>query len=291
MWVGFAGTDGQIVSAAPRFFEGDTAAERPWFRSAKRQAYVGNPHEFPALANQLPGIGDNPNPPFIDLAVPVTDSAGKLLGVLAAHLRWSWARDTLSSVVPETARRDHLGVTIYSAEGEILLDTGATSWTEPPPAPQVSERSGRGSFTEVPPGDTTYLTGYARSRGFRTFRGLGWLVTVRQPAADAFAPVAALRHRLWQLGAAMCLATLGLVWFFASYLTRRTNAIAKAAARIEAGDILTLIPLPHGRDEFQKMCGALGTMVDRFRQREETLATENARLATRLQAHDASKKS
>lgn len=279
VWVGFADADGTVVSAAPRLFEGSDAG--PWFRGARRQSYLGSPHEFPELTREILITGDDPNPRFLDLAVPVTDPNGKFLGVLGAHVRWSWARDTQSSVVSETARREHLGVTIYAANGDVLLDSHATGWTEPPPAPPVGDRPGlRGSLTEDAKGDTTYLTGYARCRGFRTFRGLGWLVTVRQPAADAFAPVQELRRQLVQLGAVLSGAAIVLVWLSASYFTRRANAIAKAAGCVASGDILALLPLPHGRDEFQKMCVALGAMVAKLRERQNPPAEDPARRAS-----------
>ena len=281
-WVAFADTQGTVVSAAPTFFEGSDASTRTWFRAAQHQPYVGGPHEFPELTREFPS-GAETNPRFLDLAVPVTNPNGKFLGVLVAHLRWSWARDTLSSVISETARREHLGVTIYTATGDVLLDTGATNWTEPPLAPRVGNTPGlRGALTEDIRGDATYLTGYARSHGFRAFRGSGWLVTVRQPTADAFAPVGELRRQIMRLGAVLSFLTVVLVLLYTAYLTRRMKAIATAAGRIGSGDVLSLLPLPHGRDEFQTMCAALGEMVTQLRQREEELEADNAKLAARL---------
>ncbi len=270
VWVGFADASGKVVGAAPRLFEGAEAGDGPWFRNAHGQPYTGNPREFPALAREVSFGSDDTDPHFLDLAVPVTDAGGKFLGVLGAQVRWTWARDTQSSVISDAARREHLGVTIYAANGDILLDSGATGWTQPPPAPPAGELRGyRGSLTEDAAGDTIYLTGYARSRGYRTFRGLGWLVTVRQPAAEAFASVQALQHRLMQLGLALSAAAILLIWIFASYFARRANAVANAAGRVGSGDVLALLPLSHGRDEFQRMCAALGAMVDQLRQSQE----------------------
>lgn len=287
VWVGFTDANGKVICAAPNLLEGSDASTTAWFRGGRRQPFIGSPRELPELAREISGFGNDADPRFLDLAVPVTDSNGKFLGVLATQMRWSWARDTQSTVVPETARREHLGVTLYAATGDMMLDSGATGWTDPPPAPRVGERPGvRGSLTEVTPGDTTYLTGYARSRGFNSYRGSGWLVTVRQPAANAFAPVAEFRRQISLFGALLSAAVVILTWIFASYLTRRTKAIATAAGRIGAGDVLSLLPLAHGRDEFQKMCAALGNMVARLRQREETLEADNARLAARLRNQD-----
>ena len=126
----------------------------------------------------------------------MTAADGQFLGVLAAQLNWSWAREVQAAVLTDAARRSHVGITLYNAKGEPLLDSGTSGWTEPAPVPTLpaNARPTRGFFRETISGDTEYLTGYARSRGYRDFRGLGTLVAVRQPATELNAAVSALRR-------------------------------------------------------------------------------------------------
>lgn len=277
-WVGFAEAGGTIQAASQHLFEGEDAKQHAWFRSARRQTYIGQPRAFPELARAVPAIGADA-PRFIDLAVPITARGGQFLGVLGAQVRWSWARDVQLSVISDSARRERLGVTLYSTTNEVLLDSGASGWSEPPDAPaDLSTRPGaRGNLTEHSALGTVYLTGYARTRGYRDYRGQGWLVVVRQPVADAFAPVTALRNRILQLGIGFSL-LLGLVsWLVAARIERRLRAVAIAAERIGDGDVLTLMPMPSGDSDLARMCAALGRMVEKFRTRQETLETTNAR--------------
>lgn len=278
-WVGFADAKGNILAASQHLFENESANETAWFRGARRQPFVGTVHQLPELAAALPPVGSTPSR-FLDLAVPVTAANGQFLGVLGAQLRWAWAREVQLSVVPDAARRDLLGVTIYSSAGEVMLDSGGSGWTEPPDAP-AHLTSARGTLTEHAAGGTAYVTGFARTRGYREYRGLAWLVVVRQPVANAFAPVAELRTRILRLGLGLVVALGVLVWFCTARLDRRLRAIATAAGRIGAGDVLTLMPQPRGDTELARTCAALGDMVGKFRQRQETLETENARLAAR----------
>jgi hypothetical protein len=210
----------------------------------------------------------------------VQDTSGRFAGVLAAQLRWNWAREVQLSVVPEAATRERIGVTVYSAGRDVLLDSGATGWSQPPEPPAVGEgRRYRGSILEPIPGGTTYLTGYSRSRGFREYRGIGWLTTVRQPVDVALAGVAALRRDiiLWGSGLSVVVATAA--WISAARHARRIRSVKAAAERIREGDILTVLPQPKDESEIAAMCGALGDLVEELRAKNERLAADNARRA------------
>lgn len=281
-WLGFADPKGNILAASQKLFVGEKANDSAWFRGGRQQTFVGGVREFPELASAIPtsSIG---TPQFLDLGVPVMSRQGTLLGVLGAQVRWSSARDIQLSVVTESARRAHLGVTIYSANREVMLDSGGSGWTAPPDAPaNLSDNAGaRGALTEQASGGTVYVTGYARSRGFRDYRGQGWLVVVRQPVSDAFASVQELRLLIMRLGTVLVVALSIACWIFAARFERRLRAVGTAAQRVGEGDVLALLPQPHGDNEFSRMCGALGSMVEKFRRRQETLETENARIAAR----------
>lgn len=285
-WVGFADARGTVLAASQRLFVGEKADDLPWFRGARRQLYVGPVREFPELASAVPAVGGDA-PRFLDLAVPVTSANGEFLGVLAAQIRWSWAREVQLSVVPDALRRQRIGVTVYAANREVVLDSGGSGWTIPPEAPaNLSDRPAiRGVLTEQTAGDVPSLSGYASTRGFREYRGQRWLVVVRQPLAEAFAPAQELRSRIVRTGLALVTA-LGLVtWIVSSRLERRLRAIATAAQRIGEGDVLTLLPQPNGDTELDRTCRALGDLVEKFRRRQDLLEAENARLAARTNAN------
>jgi HAMP domain-containing protein len=280
-WTGFADAEGSIVAASSGLFEKDNVAAAPWFVGARRRPFVGPVRELSALA-AVTSMGGNETPRFFEVAVPLNSASGQFLGVLCAHVRWTWAREVQLSVVPETARREQLGVTVYNASGDILLDSGGSGLTEPLDVPPElgSRPANRGTFLERTGHGIDYLTSYVRLRGFREYRGLGWLVAMRQPAVQVFAPVQELRRTILNLGLSFVFMLAVTTWFVAARLERRFRAVALAASRIGDGDILSLMPRPRRDSEFARMCAALTAMVEKFRHREETLETANARLAT-----------
>jgi hypothetical protein len=280
-WTGFADSNGALVCGSHSLMENTRVENRPWFLAGREQPHVGRVHDLPELAREIRLPEDEGPTRFVDLSVPVRDNDGQLQGVLVALMRWSWARDVQRSVVPDAARREHLGVTIYGLTGEVLLDSGGTGWNQPPAAPSLPERRGlRGSLREDTGLGPTYLTGYARSQGFRDFYGLGWLVAVRQPLADVLAPVEELRRTIGRWGFVLCVVSAIAAWVFAGRLAHRLSVIGRAARRIREGDILTVLPRPHGDGELAQMCGELGDMVEDFRAKQENAKRDQPRAPT-----------
>ncbi len=274
-WIGFADTTGQLIATTQRIIEGASVETRPWFRSGREREYAGDFHELPELTRELAAAGDDRSGRFLDLSVPVSGSDGRLLGVLGAHLHWAWAREVQQSVVPEAARRERIGVTVYSASGDVLLDSGGSGWSRPPESPTLpNARTFRGSLLENTRGGTTYLTGYARSRGFREFRGLGWIIALRQPAELVLVPARELQRHIIGWGLALTfLISIGS-WISAHHLAQRLRSIGRSADRIRSGDILTVMPLPRGEGEIAVLCDALGRMVVDLRAQSNHAAAE-----------------
>jgi len=280
-WIGFADPAGTVVVATQGLLEGTKVDIREWFRSARGGPFASGLHEYVPLANELPDATSEKQR-FIDLAAPVMAVNGQILGVLGAHLNWSWARDVQLSVVPETARRDSLGVAIYAQKGELVLDSGGSGWTEAPGVPTLPARPGlRGSFTENAEGGTVYLTGYARSQGYRDFPGLHLLVVVRQPTAVVFAPVRELQDWIRRLGALLAGGMVILSWILVARLNRPMRTIARAADHIRGGDVASLIPRYRG-GAAGRLSAAVGDLVDTFRAKQEKLEVEKAQLEARV---------
>lgn len=265
-WVGVADPSGYIVAATQKQFEKESARELRWFVQAQEHPYAGPLREFPALTGSMP-VPDR-DPRVLDIAVPIIGMNGEFAGVVASHVRWGWAREAQLAIVPESAKREHLGVTVYSAANEVVLDSGATGWTIPPEPPALPQRRFRGSMLETTAEGSVYLTGYIRSRGHAEFRGLGLLTIVRQPVRRALAPAHELRLAIARWGFLFSGTLLVVSWIFAGRLARRLDAVTAAAGRIQAGDILTVIPQPRGNAEIDHMCGAVGGLVQDLRPKD-----------------------
>jgi hypothetical protein len=290
-WIGLADATGRILAATRGQSEGAPMGDRSWFLLGRERSYAGEPREVSNAPRGAMASDDGGGARVFELAVPVVGTQGEPAGVLGAQVRWAWTREVQLSVVSEAAGRELIGVTLYRANKEILLDSGGSGWTQPPDAPAITDpRRARGTLIEDTAGGTRYLTGFARSRGFREYRGLGWLATVRQPVERVFAPVDALKRSMMRWGFLLVAGVSTGSWIVAGRMVRRMRTIAAAATRIREGDILTVLPRPRGDSELAQMCAALDDMVDDFRAKQETLAAKNAQLAAEARERDGAKR-
>jgi HAMP domain-containing protein len=290
-WVGLTDAAGRVVLGTNRLFEGLAVETRPWFRNGRELPFVGPLRDIAELAREMPPTSDGERSTrFLDVAVPVTGANGQFAGVLAAHVRWNWAHDIQTSVLPEAALRDRIGVTVYGASRDVILDSGSLGWNQPLDAPQLGEsRRVRGSLVEDTTAGTRYLTGFARSRGFREYRGIGWLTVVRQPVERVFADVERLRRSIVLWGTLLALVAGTISWIMAGRHARRLRSVRAAAERIHEGDVLAVLPRPRGESEVSAMCGALGELVEDLRAKHESVRAENARLTARLRENETAK--
>lgn len=91
------------------------------------------------------------------------------------------------------------------------------------------------TIESVPMGDRV-LIGFAPSRGYRQFRGLGWITFVVQDAEAALASVDRLKWVYFYGGLATVLAAVFLSLWVSGRFTRPVLALAEGARRIASGD-------------------------------------------------------
>lgn len=264
-WAGLADHRGTVIAASQRQFERSSVERTLWFRSGQRAPSVGAIREVPELAS-LAALADDNSARVLEMAVPVVTSGHAAVGVLGAYLRWTAVHDIVRSVVPDTLSSEHVGVTLYDGAGVPLLDTGGLGWTQPPDAPAGQTGAGpSGVFVERSLPRITCLTGYARVAGSRDGRGAGWMIAVRQPLSDVLAPVGRLRREILLGGTLLAIVFAELGWLLAMPVSRQLRRIATAAARIEQGDVLAMLPAEPGSGELARACDALRRLIERLR--------------------------
>jgi len=287
-WVGMVGLDGRVQVAGRGLLEGADVSQRPWFRNALRGVNVGDVHEAVLLARLLPQQDGEPRR-FVDVAFPYLDRDGKNIGVLGIHLSWQWARSVERSVIaPIAARGDRVDALILGSDGTVLL--GPKDLQGQPldlPSFQVAHNEDAGFVVERWPDGQSYLVGYARSKGFDSYPGLGWTVLVRQAVDDAYAPALALRQRaIWSgIALAALFSVVGVL--VANRITRPLGQLVRDAGRIRRGESVQLDTKGRTYVEVERLSDTLNALVtDLVRGRAE-LQGLNATLEQRVEARTA----
>jgi len=291
-WIGLADNQGIVQASTGKLLEGKSVSQSPWFINGQKAPYVGDVHEALKLASLLPNPSREPLR-FVDVAVPVLDLQGNPRGVLAAHLSWTWSKEVQTSLLRSLQSRN-TQMFILRQDGNPLLGPpgfnaqpqAKTSSTKPLSLTSIkAAQRGLNSYSiETWSDDKTYLTGFARSSGYRNYPGLGWLVLVRQKTDVAFAPAQRLQQQIfeWNVTLGGLFAVLG--WLVANRITKPMVAIAAAADRIRQGNTTVEIPVLQGQDETANLSKSLNTLVSTLTQQENDLKANNQQLQLKIRA-------
>ncbi|WP_068300987.1 cache domain-containing protein [Pararhodobacter sp. CCB-MM2] len=231
-WIGFADVSGVVVDATEGMLEGADVSSRPWFTNGLRGGFGGDLHEAVLLANLLPNEGDEPLR-FVDLATPVTNAEGDVVGVLGIHLNAEW----VAQMLRETGAVLEMELFLLGPGGNVVMAPGDDR-------PDLSGLSVFGaartgsvsSGREVWPDGQDYFTALVPDVGYRDLPGFGWRMAGRiEPSA--FRPGFASLQRGAILAGGVALAILlVLTVIFVRLFMRPISHLAWQAGRIAEGE-------------------------------------------------------
>jgi diguanylate cyclase (GGDEF)-like protein len=256
-WIGFADREGRVRAATGGVLEGANVSPRPWFNDGIRKAAVEDVHAAALLASKLPPYSDGSPFRFVDVAVPVGDASGQVIGVLGAHLSWRWAdvvrREVLSSRRPELKE----DVIVLDRAGRVLLGPNAEA------TPYTAEELASVHFI-VHTAEGDRLAAAATTRGRGDYPGLGWIVVALQPVDTALAGANRLTSLILLLGLATAVLGVGAIWWVAARLTRPLALLTGAVDRIGREPNATMTRHVHGSPEVLRLSASVRSLLRRI---------------------------
>jgi hypothetical protein len=237
-WVGFVGTDGNVIAASQGMLEGMSVTQLPWFKDGLTKASVHDVRDATMLAGVLPANASGEPYRFVDIAIPVKGPSGATEGVLAANLSWVWVahiRDYLLSLSKSASLNS---IWILRSDGRVLL--GPQYDSKPLPENLIARaRTGEQPVFVDTEGEDTLTALVSASTG--ALADLGWIVVVRRPLSIAMAEA----HQITLIiaGVGLLLATLGTVaaYFMAAQLTRPLAQLTSQVDQLGREPSLTTI--------------------------------------------------
>ncbi len=166
---------------------GRSAAGEPWFQAAMRgEVNVQDVQERPEVGGRA-----------VLFSAPVRDSVtDQPIGVISSRFDWQHAVAILDEIASASRSVGQpVDVFLVSRDGRVIGQPdgamASASAVAPLKAVAAARAGERGAGVERV-GEAVALVGYAPSRGYQTYKGLGWSAIALQPAEVAFAPVRAL---------------------------------------------------------------------------------------------------
>ncbi|MFJ3056545.1 diguanylate cyclase domain-containing protein [Herbaspirillum sp. NPDC087042] len=261
-WIGMARPDGTVLVATNGLLEGQSVAERPWFKGGQKDAYSADYHPAILLEKKLPVQAEPWR--FVDIAAPVLDMEGRYIGVMGMHLSWGWAREIAAKLLDPTGNRYDVEVLIVRSDGVVLLGPkGLEETVINTESFRASQSAGTGGSTvETWPDGRRYMAGYSRT-GQDSGMKLKWSVIVRQPETVALEAFRDLERRVILVGALTGAVLVILAFVLTRRLVAPINALSAALEQRASGLHEVTIPLVNSYREIQLLSATLVSMVER----------------------------
>jgi signal transduction histidine kinase len=280
-WIALADANGVIVSANGSLAQGSRVNSSPWFIAGLQGPWVGmiDPQGVPTKSDAALG----------DMAAPVRDNAGRIVGVIAAHLRLPRAPahplrltdETESQGAAQAYAIDGAGVVLVGPDGVgkrwmgVALDKGKSD---------VDERLGQATaamhFERLPNGREVLVSRAPLSAGGGV-SSLGWQVQLSEPKERVFQRADALGLRIFWVSLCLGAATAMLGTIGTRQLTRRLKRLTHSVASVGRNDA-TRIEVPPGLDEVSQLGAAFAGILDDLRQERRELQSLSSELERRV---------
>jgi len=253
-WIGFASPDGTVVAATQGMLEGASVAQRPWFINGLKGPTAEDVHLAKLLDNLLRTSPDEEPFRFVDVAMPVRDEQGALVGVLGAHMSWTWAEETRREVLQNNLAAEGLEVFVLARDDTILVGQLAASGKD---------------GEKLDTGRSDKMVAVVETSGLADYRGLGWKVAARQPLRVVYARANELVINIVLIGLAVALLAAICAWIAARTVSGPLLDLVQIMDRIGREEETVTVPRQHGSREVSQLSASMRSLLRRLVNVEE----------------------
>lgn len=288
-WIGLVSPEGTVITSTGNLLQGVDVSARPWFHEASKGPFLGDAHLAVLLESKLNNPSSTPLR-FVDIAVPLYQGNGELLGVLGAHLYLDWVASIGQSLLAPLQDRLQAELVVADQEGTILIGP-PDSIGKPIPASlaEATNRAPSGYITDSmttadgPNDQSEYLIGFSRLRDREEYASFDWRVLVRKPAAEAFAPANDLRRTLIAAGFVISLLLILFAFFAARWTTRPLLKMTEEARNLDPEQPSTLIKQRDDYEEVKTLSSTLRNLILNLTEKTREMNELNTTLEYRVE--------
>lgn len=241
--------------------------------------------ERQATAISRPQLGRRSGEPNVQVAAPIRDAGGQIIGFAEASIDLSAIKGVLRNL---TSEHEGLRAVVVDGEGRVVADSAGSLALLEPAAGDVFAAGPRSVTARVATDDGGARV-YAAVATIST-RELGWRVAVFRDEAEVDARASAARRHATTATALAVAGALALVLLWVGWSSRPITGLARAATAVGDGDYSEPIPAPRRFEsrEVAQLLVAVRGMVDRLQRHDsdraaliDELREANAKLRAR----------
>ncbi len=280
-WIAIADSNGVVIGTNGALQRGINVGAAPWFLTGLKGPWLGvieSAERRQASAVTTAALGD--------LAMPVRDEAGIIVGVIAVHLSWQRAAHHPQRLTDEAGSQIATQAFVLDRDQIVLVgpkEMRGKPWSGVPNAAKGVAQSSPGSLdtmTTAPqfeslPAGRQVLVSRAPLSATKEISALGWQVQLSEPNERVYQRADAVAIRI--IWVSLCLGALtALVGALgARHLTRRLKKLARSVNEV-GEDETAKIEVPGGVDEAAQLGRAfakiLGDLQEERRELERRVA-------------------
>lgn len=275
-WIAAADNEGVVRSTSGQPAIGASVASSAWFLGARSGPWLG------VIGS---GPKDSSTAALGDMAAPVLDPSGRVIGVVATHLRWRRAPHHPERLTDESDPRVAARAFVVDRDGIVLVGPDGTRnrrWSGSPVDGAIStdSRLDAPRFERLPDGRRVLVARELLSAGGHV-SSLGWRVQLSEPKERVYQRADAIAFEiLWvSLGLAVATCLLGILG--ARQLTGRLRRLTESVASVGHNDAQS-IDIPGGVDEVAQLARAFARILGDLQDERRELKTLSGELERRV---------
>ena len=269
-WSAIFDTGGRVLHAGGALAQDGRVASAAWFMRGMQGPWLG-------VIDEEPPTGSG----FGDLAAPVRDRSGAVIGVITAHISWRRAPDHPLRLTDESDPKGSAQAYVLDAHGIVLIGPAGIRGLPWPgiPLSQNDAAASTPHFERLLDGAQVLVSRAALNVGGAP--SSGWQVQLCEPNQRVYQRADALALRILWVSLCLGAATALLGTWGARHLTRRLTRLTQSVAAVGRNEV-SRIDVPEGHDEVAALAGAFAKILDDLQQERTELKSLSSELERRV---------
>jgi signal transduction histidine kinase len=268
-WIAIADSNGAIVSAARGLQTGTSVVSLDWFAAGLRGPWMG----------LIASPGQSEDALRGDMAAPVQDKSGRVIGVIAAHLHQPREVDHPLRLTDESNPAGSAEAYVLDRTGVVLAGPDSLRG-KPWNGVAVSGGDPALQFERLPDGRRV-LVSRAPLRAGGGVTALDWQVQLCEPIERVYRRADALALRILWVSLCLGAATAVLGTIGARHLTRRLKRLTQSVAAVGRSEDGSF-EVPPGSDEVARLARAFAKILDDLQRERAELKALSGELERRV---------
>jgi HD-GYP domain-containing protein (c-di-GMP phosphodiesterase class II)/HAMP domain-containing protein len=246
--------------------------DEQWWQNAKKDGLFIKDVEQDASAGDY----------VVGIALKLNDNEGNFIGVLKALLNIKGVINISKSIKQHEMHAHHttMKINLVTRDGKLIYSSDESKKFMSnipflfPESVDLSHGSEHidvhNTVTTVKEGEDEFLIVHEHSKGYRDYKGLGWILTVEHKKDEVFAPITDLTNRMMIISIAVTIFAILIGIVISTRVSKSIRKLRDAAVDIGKGNLDTVIDITSNDEigqlanEFQLMAKNLNSTTVRL---------------------------